>query len=69
MDANDVYTYCGLIIPFGANTLLTKVYLKFLLTKNVVVIVSNEFDCCKYTDNSSHFCKSCYCIIAEKKIL
>lgn len=31
IDTNDIYAYYSLFIPFGTDTLLTKVYLKFVL--------------------------------------
>lgn len=66
---NDVCTYYNLFTLFWANTLLTKVYLDFVLAIKVDVMVNNNFNYCGSIDNSFHFCKSCYNMINRKKIL
>lgn len=68
-DTNDVCICYDLYILFEANMLLTRVYLKFISTIKTAVIVKDNLDYYKYTDNNSYFCKSCYSIIFETKIL
>lgn len=51
----------GLFILFEASILLTKVYIK------ATVINNNNLDCYGHTNNSFHFCKSCYSMIVKKK--
>ncbi len=67
-DTNDVCTCCGLFIPFGTGTLLTKIHPEFVSAIEVAVIVDDDLDYCGRTDNSSHFCNTCYSIIIEKQI-
>lgn len=67
-DTNDVCICCDLYILFEANMLLTRVYLKFISTIKTAVIVKDNLNYYKYTDNSSYFYKSCYSIIFETKI-
>ena len=68
VDTSDVYAYCGLFIPFGASTLLTKIHLEFVSAIKAAVIVEDNLGYCRQTDNSSYFCKSCYDMIVKKKI-
>lgn len=67
-DINNVCICYNLFILFRANTLLIKVYSKFVSTIKATVIVDNNSNYCRHTDNSSHFCKSCYSITVKKKI-
>ncbi len=66
-DTNDVCTCCGLFIPFGTGTLMTKVHPEFILAIKVAVIVDNDFDYCGRIDNSSYFYNTCYGMIVEKQ--
>lgn len=67
-DRNDICTCCSLYIPLRVSTLLIKVHPEFVSTIKAAVIVGDNLDCCRYTDNGSHFCKSCYGMIFEKNI-
>lgn len=49
--------------------MLTKVYSDFLSAIKVVVIVKDDLDYCGGNNTISHFCKSYYVIVVEKKIL
>lgn len=68
VDINDVCTCYGSFILFGTDILLTKVHLEFVLAIKVIVIVDDDLDRCGRTDNSSHFCNTCYSMIVKKKI-
>lgn len=50
-DINNVYTCCDLYIVFRIGFLLIKVYSEFVSTIKVDVIVEDDLDYCKYTDN------------------
>ena len=67
-DINDICICCGLLIVFGTGSLLTRVQLEFVSAREAGVIVEDDLDCCRCTDNSFQFCKSCYGIIIEKMI-
>ena len=54
---------------FGTSSLLTRVYSKFVSAIEADVIIKDGLNYCGCTDNSFQFCKSCYGIIIEKKIL
>lgn len=69
IDTNDVYIYCDLFIEFKASTKLSRVYQNFVSIIKTTIIVNNNFDYFKRIDNGSHFCKSWYSKIIEKKIL
>lgn len=43
-------------------------YLEFISTIEVAIIVENDFDNYEYTDNSFYFCKSYYNMIVKEKI-
>lgn len=68
VDINDFCVCCNLFLPLKTNTLLTKIYSKFILFIIIAVIVKNNLDSCEYTNNNSNFCKSCYSIIIIKMI-
>lgn len=68
-DTNNVCACYGLLIVFGTGSLLTRLYPEFVSAIEAGVIVEDDLDCCGYTDNGFQFCKSCYGIIIEKKIL
>lgn len=65
-DINNIYIYYSLFIPFKINTLLPKIYLNFISLIKITIIVNDNFDYYKYTNNSSKFCKSYYSMIVEK---
>ncbi len=67
-DTNDVCTCCGLFIPFGMDTLPTKVHLELVLAIEAAIIVDDDLDCWGHTDNSSHFYNTSYGMIVEKQI-
>ncbi len=67
-DTNDVYVCCDFFISFRYDTLLIKVHPEFVLAIEAAVIVDNDLDCFRCTDNSSHFYNICYSIIVEKQI-
>lgn len=69
IDTNNICTSYGLFILFGAGTLLTKIHPDLILIIKAVIIVDNNFDCCGRIDNAFYFCKFCYTMIIEKKIL
>lgn len=48
--------------------MLTKVHSEFVLAIKATVIFNDDLDYCGYTNNSSHFCNTCYGIIVEKQI-
>ena len=48
--------------------LLTRVHPEFISAIEASVIVEDDLDYCGSTDNGFQFCKSCYCMIIEKKI-
>ena len=62
-DTNNICAYYGLFIPFGTGTLLTKVHSEFVLAIETAIIVDDNLDYCKHTDNSSHFCNNYYAMI------
>lgn len=47
---------------------MSKIYLNFVLAIEAAVIINNNHDYFAYIDNRSHFCKSFYYMIVEKKI-
>lgn len=53
---------------FKASIILTRVYLDFEFAIEAAIIITNDFNYCRYINASSHFCKSSYTIIVEKKI-
>ena len=69
IDINDVCTCCSLFIPFGTSILLTKIHPKLVSAIKAAIIVDNDLDCYRHTDNSSYFCNTCYVIIFERQIL
>lgn len=66
---SDVYAYSSWYILFKTGILLTKIYLQFVSTIEVVLIVENNLNYCGPIDNSCHFCKSYYGMIVKEKIL
>lgn len=68
VDTNNICTYCGVYIPFGAGTLLTRIHSKIVSAIKAAVIIKGDLDCYGHADNGSHFCKSGYGMIFEKKI-
>ena len=68
IDTNDVCACCDLFIPFGTCTLLTKIHSEFVSVIEAAVIVDDNLDCCRRTDNSSHFCNTYYVMIVNKQI-
>ncbi len=68
LDINNVCACCGLFIPFEINTLLTKVHLEFVSAIKAAIIVNDDLDYYKRTDNSSYFYNTCYGMIVEKQI-
>ena len=67
-DINNIYAYYSLFILFRISTLFTKVYLKFVLAIEATVIIDNDLNYYKCTNNSSHFCNIYYNIIVKKLI-
>lgn len=67
-DINNICAYCNLFILFETSILLSKVHLKFVLAMEVIVIVNDNLDYYKCSDNDSHFCNFFYGIIIKKKI-
>lgn len=67
-DINNICIHCRLFILFKAGILLTKIYPDFVLAIKTIIIVNNDLEYYRYTDNSSYFCKSYYNIIVEKKL-
>lgn len=66
--ANGVYACYSLFIPFGTGIFLTKGYPEFVLAIQAAVIVNDDLDYCRSTNNRSHFCNIYYGIIVEKQI-
>lgn len=69
IDINNICTYYGLFIPFGAGIMMTKIYLDFISLIKVAVIIEDDFDSYGHIVADSHFCKFCYAIVVEKKFL
>lgn len=66
-DTNNICIYSNLFF-FGANILPTKVHSEFISTIKTTVIVDNDLDYDKHTNNSFYFSKFYYNMIIEKKI-
>lgn len=68
VDINDVCICYSLFFPFKANTILIKIYLNFVSTIKIIIIVENHLNCYKYKDAIFNFCKSYYKIVIKIKI-
>lgn len=68
VDINNICIYYSLFILFRTGILLIKVHSVFLLAIKHTIIVDHDFDCCRYTNNDSHFCNTHYNMIVEKQI-
>lgn len=68
LEIKNIYTYYGFYILFGAYTLLTRIYLKFIFAMKALLIEKYNLDFCRYTNNRSYFGKFCYDINVERKI-
>lgn len=67
-DTNNVYACYSLFIIFITSFLLTKIHSKFVSTIKAGIMVKNNLDYYRYTDNGFQFCKSYYSMIIKKKI-
>lgn len=67
-DTNNVSTCFGLLIVFGTDFLLIRIYPEFVSTIEADVMVEDYLDRCECTDNGFQFCKFYYDMIIEKKI-